>query len=91
MLEQGVEAITSYSDGGWGADFCATCGCPVPKLASNGKIWFVPAGAMDDEIGQSGYAAHIFVGSKASWVRICDDAPQYVAGFDGPRADETDA
>ena len=74
-----------YSDGGWGADFCARCGCPVPKLAANGKIWFVPAGTMDDPIGQSGYAAHIFVESKADWVIIQDEAPQYREGFESDR------
>ena len=90
-IEQGAAAITVYSDGNWASAFCAHCGCPVPNRAPNGKIWFVPAGAMDDDIGQAGYAAHIFVGSKAPWVRICDDAPQFVDGFDGPRMDGPDA
>lgn len=83
----GDDSIVRYSDGGWGHTFCAHCGSPVPHLHSNGKIWFVPAGAMDDDIGHQGYAAHIFVGSKAPWVAIADDAPQYEEGFDSPRCD----
>ena len=79
---QGEEKAHRYSDGGgWGHTFCHQCGSPTPHLGSDDKIYFVPAGLMDDDIGSTGYAAHIFVGSKADWVKICDDAPQYVEGF----------
>ncbi len=37
---------------------------------------------MDSDIGHRGYAAHIFVGSKADWVSITDDAPQFDEGFE---------
>ncbi len=69
---------------GWTSSFCRTCGSPGPHTDSAEKIYFVPAGLLDDDPGFRGYAAHIFVGSKAPWVCITDDAPQYVEGFGSP-------
>ncbi|MEM8696969.1 MAG: GFA family protein [Pseudomonadota bacterium] len=80
----GEEDIRRYevpSGDGWSSTFCPTCGSPAPHTNTDRKIYFVPAGLLDDDIAHSGYAAHIFVGSKASWVEITDDAPQYVEGF----------
>ena len=74
---------------GWRSSFCATCGSPLPHMDSNGKIYFVPAGLLDDDPGFRGFAAHIHVSSKAPWVRITDDAPQYREGFDSPTLDGT--
>jgi len=56
----------------------------VPQTDNAGKIYFVPAGLLDDDPGHRGYAAHIFVGSKAPWSMINDDAPKYVEGFGSP-------
>lgn len=70
---------------GWKSSFCGTCGSPTPHSDSSGKIFFIPAGLLDDDPGFRGYAAHIFVGSKAPWVCIADDAPQYVDGFNSAR------
>jgi len=72
--------VVPESDG-WTSSFCRTCGSPTPHTDSAKKIFFVPAGLLDDDPGFRGYAAHIFVGSKAPWVCITDDAPQYVEGF----------
>lgn len=59
-------------------------------MDSEEKFYFIPAGLLDDDPGFRGYAAHIFVGSKAPWVCITDDAPQYVEGFGSARiADRT--
>ena len=69
---------------GWTSSFCGTCGSPTPHTDPAEKIYFVPTGLLDDDPGFRGYAAHIFVGSKAPWVRIADDAPQYVEGFGSP-------
>ncbi len=44
-------------------------------------MYYVPAGLLDDDPGFRGYAAHIYVGSKAPWVCITDGAPQYEEGF----------
>ena len=72
---------------GWASAFCGTCGSPVPHTDRARKIYFVPAGLLDDDIGYRGYAAHIFVGSKAPWVCISDGAPQYAEGFGSARVD----
>ena len=66
----------------WGTSRCGNCGSPAPHLNKEGKFYFVPAGALDDDPGHRGYAAHIHVDSKAPWVVITDDAPQFAAGFD---------
>ena len=75
--------VVPESDG-WTSSFCPTCGSPAPHADPGGKIYFVPAGLLDDDPGFRGYAAHIFVESKAPWVRITDDAPQYTEGFGSP-------
>ena len=81
----GVDQIKSFvvpGSNGWTSSFCETCGSPVPLTDASGKMYFVPAGLLDDDPGFRGYAAHIFVGSKAPWVSITDGAPQYDGGFD---------
>ncbi|MBC7493053.1 MAG: GFA family protein [Novosphingobium sp.] len=86
----GQDEIRTYripGGGGWQSSFCATCGSPMPHTGGEGKIYFVPAGLLDDDPGFRGYAAHIFVGSKAPWVCISDTAPQYDEGFDSMRLD----
>lgn len=75
--------VVPESDG-WTSSFCRTCGSPAPHADPGGKIYFVPVGLLDDNPGFRGYAAHIFVESKAPWVRITDDAPQYTEGFGSP-------
>ncbi len=88
---QGEAQIASYEvpdSDGWLSAFCSTCGSPVPHLDPTGKIYFVPAGTLDGDPGHRGMAAHIYVGSKAPWEVITDDAPQYVAGFDSARLDD---
>lgn len=82
---QGEGEIAKFyvsSTRGWHSSFCTTCGSPTPHSNRDGKIYFVPAGLLDDDPGFRGYAAHIFVGSKAPWVCITDDAPQYFEGFE---------
>ena len=61
---------------GWGSAFCGQCGSPLPRLNGNGKIYFVPAGLLDDDPGVA-VERHIFVGSKASWDEIAGDAPRF--------------
>ena len=76
-----IETFFVSGDEGWNSTFCRTCGSPTPHTDKAGKIYFVPAGLLDDDPGFRGYAAHIFVGSKAPWVCIADEAPQYVEGL----------
>lgn len=61
---------------GWGSFFCPTCGSPTPHRMSDGERVLVPAGTLDADPGPR-VAGHIFVGSKASWDVIGDDAPQF--------------
>ncbi len=61
---------------GWGSTFCHTCGSPLPRLHSNGKIYFVPAGLLDDD-PRVKVERHIYVGSKTSWDEIAGDGLQF--------------
>jgi hypothetical protein len=88
---RGEEMIRAYlvpQGNGWRSTFCGVCGSPLPHTDNDGKIYFVPAGLLDDDPGHRGYAAHIFVGSKAPWSILGDDAPKYVEGFGSPRIDQ---
>ena len=69
---------------GWGSFFCGSCGCPAPHRLSDDARVLVPAGTLDSDPGPR-VAGHIFVGSKASWNVIGDDAPQFEE-FPAPRS-----
>jgi hypothetical protein len=87
----GRELITSYlvaNGGGWRSTFCSVCGSPLPHTDNGEKIYFVPAGLLDDDPGHRGYAAHIFVNSKAPWSQLTDDAPKYSEGFGSPLVED---
>ncbi|WP_082521556.1 MULTISPECIES: GFA family protein [unclassified Sphingopyxis] len=84
-----IERFALPDGEGWASHFCRQCGSPAPLSGKDGKFFFVPAGLLDDDPGFRGYAAHIFVGSKAPWVCISDSAPQYEAGFDSARVDRS--
>ena len=87
-FSRGEDLIKTYfvpNGNGWSTSFCGTCGSPVPNTDSAKKIYFVPAGLLDDDPGYRGYAAHIFVGSKAPWVVLTDDAPKFEEGFGSPQ------
>jgi hypothetical protein len=62
------------------ATFCTRCGAKVPRIARERGIAVVPAGGLDTDPGMRPQA-HIFVGSKASWFEITDNAPQFVEGL----------
>lgn len=89
-LTTGADLIQRYeSSPGVQRSFCRVCGSRVPSLSRDGRIYFVPAGLLDDDPGVKP-ALHMFVGSKASWWDITDDLPQFekwVPGYgpDDPR------
>lgn len=88
---RGQDLIKQYfvpNGNGWSSSFCGTCGSPVPLIDREQTRYFVPAGLLDDDPGHRGYAAHIFVGSKAPWVTLTDKAPKFEAGFDSARVDQ---
>ena len=84
----GESEIKSYpvpGGNGWASRFCGTCGSPTPHTDKAQKFYFVPAGLLDNDPGFRGYAAHIYVGSKAPWAEISDNAPKYEEGFESRR------
>ena len=74
---QGEELVQLYSrPTGWTTAFCRVCGSPLPLLHPNGKLFWVPAGLLDDDPGKR-VEQHIYVGSKAAWDEIAGTTPQY--------------
>jgi hypothetical protein len=61
---------------GFRSDFCSNCGSPVPNLLRSAAYYWVPAGLLGGEI-RAVVAAHLFVGSKASWDVIGSAGTQY--------------
>lgn len=80
----GEESIGTYRSSASGIRrFCTRCGSIVPNPVDGADVW-MPAGCLDDDPGVRP-AAHIFVGSKASWYEIPDALPRFDAyppGFD---------
>lgn len=73
----GEDDVQTYvNETGWKSLFCRTCGAPAPHVRAGGERVLVPAGLLDGnpDLALSG---HIFVGSKAKWEVIGDDAPQF--------------
>jgi len=67
--------------------FCDHCGSSLLfEHAAMPDHNFVPVGTLDDDPGARP-EAHIFVGSKADWVEIADDLPQY-EGFVPPNPND---
>ncbi|MEO9468324.1 GFA family protein [Parasphingorhabdus sp.] len=88
----GQDLIAAYhvpDSNGWHSTFCKTCGSPLPLDGQKSNLFFVPAGLLDDDPGHRNFAAHIFVDSKAPWVAITDDAPQFSEGFGSERRDRS--
>ena len=74
---QGEELLVNYeSSPGNHRTFCRTCGSSLPAPHPGEGMFFFPVGTLDDDPGQR-VQAHIFVGSKAPWVEIIDDLPQF--------------
>ena len=77
VWEAGQDLVETYAtQTGWKSVFCRRCGSPLPMLGAGGKLYWVPAGALDDD-PKVPVARHIFVGSKASWEIIGGEAPQF--------------
>ncbi len=74
---RGSERITSYVDpSGYRSDFCPRCGIPVPNPFHGKPLFWVPAGLLESD-ARIEIAAHIFVGSKASWDSISANGVQF--------------
>jgi hypothetical protein len=72
---QGQDLVGVYKSSEQGRRcFCKVCGSNLPLAI--GEQVFLPAGLLDGDPGVR-TSAHYFVGSKAPWVDIADDAPQH--------------
>jgi hypothetical protein len=82
---KGEDLLVSYQSSPTNARaFCRVCGSSLPNPGPAGEIFYLPAGTLDDDPGARP-AGHIFVGSKAPWVEISDELPQfdeYPPGFE---------
>ncbi len=88
-LTAGKELIQTYeSSPGTHRAFCRVCGSRVPSEASDGQLYFVPAGLFDEDPGVKP-ALHMFVGSKAPWWEISDDLPQFEEWVPGYGPDDS--
>ncbi|RYG70272.1 GFA family protein [bacterium] len=74
----GAETMKSYeSSPGVHRWFCGNCGAPVySRRDAQPNLLRMRLGLLDTKITAKP-AMHIFVGDKAEWSQICDDAPQY--------------
>jgi hypothetical protein len=77
-LLRGAELIATYHDpsGGYSPSFCRVCGSSAPFAVEERGLVLIPAGLLDDDPGVRP-ALHMFVGSKAPWWEITDDAPRF--------------
>jgi hypothetical protein len=73
----GTEQISTWqSPGGGKRSFCSVCGSKVANIV--GDQVFMPAGALDGELGIRPQM-HLFVGSKAAWHSVSDGLPKHDA------------
>jgi len=74
---RGEEFVRVYQmDSGWKSTFCSECGCPLPMLGAQGRLYWIPVGSLDSE-PDAVPSQHIWVGSKARWESLLDDLPKY--------------
>lgn len=78
-ITQGETALKTYrSEAGVCRVFCSHCGSPIMAYRESAPdILRLRIGTLDTPL-PTHVSAHIFVGSKADWHEIHDDAPQYV-------------
>ena len=73
----GEDRIHSHcTPSGYETRFCGSCGSPLPQVREDAGQVILLAGALDASFDRP-IARHIFVGSKAPWYAINDDAPQF--------------
>jgi len=72
----GHEQISSYVATHYRSDFCSKCGSPVPNPLGSRPEYWVPAGLLEGNVDLE-IAAHLYVGSKASWDAIASNGFQY--------------
>lgn len=82
----GEDLITRFErPSGYGSAFCRICGSPAPDSDARGTMYAVPVGLLDGN-PELRVREHLFVGSRAAWDAIGDDAPQLEAMDDPPES-----
>jgi hypothetical protein len=75
----GTEKIGTWRSSEHGKrSFCSACGSKVPIVNNDAQLVFMPAGALEGELGIRPQM-HLFVGSKSPWHAIHDGLPQHDA------------
>lgn len=85
-LVSGTDLLSHYeSSPGKIRSFCSRCGSPMlsRRVADPGTVR-IRAGTLDGELAARP-VAHLHVGDKANWWTICDELPQFEAGYVAPR------
>jgi hypothetical protein len=79
-ITAGVESLGDYvAPSGLHRRFCRNCGSPIFTSRENlPDVVRVRVGTLDTPLAKGGPDQHIFVGSKADWDHIHDDAPQHL-------------
>ena len=73
----GQACIHSYeNESGYRSDFCSKCGSPLPNPLKGTTDYWVPAGLLDGKANLE-VAAHLHVGSKATWEVIAAGGVHY--------------
>ena len=73
----GQDRIASYvNDTGYRSDFCSKCGSPLPNPLGGSAEYWIPVGLLEDNANLQ-IAAHLHVGSKASWDVVGSSGVQY--------------
>jgi hypothetical protein len=75
-ITRGEQQLQRYGDLHQHDAHCRRCGSLLYSLVNDGATLHVTYGTLTEAPTLSP-TAHIFVGSKAPWFRICDDLPQY--------------
>jgi len=77
-LMSGEDLLTFFaSSPGNYRGFCRVCGSPiVSKFDADPSVLSVPLGTLDGDPGIRPQL-HVYVASKAPWVTICDQLPQF--------------
>jgi hypothetical protein len=76
---RGEDDIAQYTDtdaSHFSVSFCRVCSSPLPVNEESSDTVVLPAGSIDQDPGVRPQA-HFHVSSKAPWVEITDDLPQY--------------
>jgi len=77
---KGNISIWSKPNHDWQANFCVTCGSPVPG-ENDEKNMYIPVSLLTTGADALKVAHHLYVGSKANWEEIGDSGKQHIEGY----------